>query len=167
MEKELKTVKIENIIPYERNPRKNDNAVEDVSESIKQTGYIAPIIVDENMVILCGHTRLKSLKSIGYKEVEVMVCTGMTEEQKKKYRLLDNKVAEKATWDFELLDWELQEVDWEGFDFGFQATDIDIYDDSEINDKNYNAPEKTELICPACGHKDSKERFKKADADEE
>ena len=106
-------IKIAELHPYERNPRNNDDAVKSVAESIKQCGYIAPIIVDENNVILAGHTRFKALKSLGYKEIECIVVNNLTEEQKRKYRLLDNKTNELATWDFELLVQEL-----EGLDFG-------------------------------------------------
>lgn len=120
---EIVKLKLSEIIPYERNPRKNDAAVDDLVESIRQVGYRAKIIVDENNVILAGHTILKALKKLGWKEAEVNRITDMTEEQKKKYRLLDNKVGEKSEWDFDLLDWELQDLDWEGYDFGFEAVD--------------------------------------------
>ena len=159
--KEIITLKLSDIIPYERNPRKNDAAVDDVAESIRQVGYRQKIIVDENNVILAGHTRWKALQKLGWKEAEVQRELDMTEEQKRKYRLLDNKVAEKSSWDYELLDWELQDLDFEDYDFGFEAYDDDIFADvNDIDEKNYEAPAKTELICPACGHRDSKERFK-------
>lgn len=76
MTKELKTVKLKDIVPYENNPRHNDQAVDAVKESIKQCEYIAPIIVDEDMVILAGHTRHKALKALGKKEVEVLIVGG-------------------------------------------------------------------------------------------
>ena len=114
---ELQKIQIENIKPYERNARKNDKAVAAVAESIKQCGYIAPIIVDETMTILAGHTRLKALQKLGRKTAEVAIKEGLTEEQKRKYRLLDNKTAEIAEWDLELLEQEL-----EGLDFG----DLDL-----------------------------------------
>lgn len=100
---EIIKLKISDIKPYAKNPRKNDNAVDAVAESIKQCGYCSPIIIDENNVILCGHTRLKALKKLGYKEAECVKKEGMTEEQKKKYRILDNKTSELAEWDFDLL----------------------------------------------------------------
>lgn len=116
---ELRTVKITEIIPYGNNPRINDSAVDDVMESIRQCEYIAPIIVDENMMILAGHTRQKSMIKLGYEECQVIVKEGLTEEQKKKYRLLDNKTGEVAVWDFAKLDEELKEIDFENYDFGF------------------------------------------------
>lgn len=116
---------LKEIVPYKRNPRKNDGAVSAVAESIKQCGYCSPIIIDENNVILCGHTRLKALKKLGYKEVECIRKEGMTEEQKQKYRILDNKTAEFAEWDFDLLKDELKDLDFGGFDFGFDLSEIE------------------------------------------
>lgn len=126
---ELKTISIGEVIPYEKNPRKNDQAVDAVAESIRQCGYVAPIIVDENMVVLAGHTRLKALKRLGRKTVEIVVRDGLTEEQKKKYRILDNKTGELADWDWSLLGEELEELDFEGFDFGFE--DLHFWGDEE------------------------------------
>ena len=114
---ELKKIELSKIKPHEKNARKNDEAVEYVIKSIEQCEYIAPIILDENNVILAGHTRYKALKKLGYKEAECVIKEGLTEEQKKKYRLLDNKTAEFAEWDFDLLEDELS-----GLDFG----DLDI-----------------------------------------
>ncbi len=118
MIKEYIKVQLNELIPHARNPRKNDGAVEAVSKSIKETGYITPIIVDENNEILCGHTRAKSLKKLGHSEVEVLKVTGLTDEQKKRYRILDNKTGEVAEWDFEILgqDFTLTELSEMGFD---------------------------------------------------
>ena len=116
--------KLSEIIPYPNNPRKNDAAVAAVAESIKQCGYCAPIIVDEDGVILAGHTRLKALKKLGWKEAEVVIRDGLTEEQKKKYRLLDNKTGELAEWDFNALALEIEAVDFGGFDFGFDVATL-------------------------------------------
>ena len=116
------------IHPYDKNPRKNDAAVDAVAESIRQCGYIAPIIVDEDGVILAGHTRYRALTKLGKTEVECIVREGLDEEQKKKYRLLDNKTNELAEWDMELLAEEL-----DGLDFG----DLDLdwgFDDEEEED---------------------------------
>ena len=116
---EIIKMPIGDIKPYPNNPRRNDDAVAAVVESIKQCGYCAPIVADEDGVVLAGHTRLKALKKLGRKEAEVCVRTGMTEEQKKKYRLLDNKTNELATWDFDALADELDDLDFGDFDFGF------------------------------------------------
>ena len=114
----LKTVPIAKIRPYERNPRKNDGAVDAVAESIRQCGYVAPIIVDEEFVILAGHTRHKALQKLGHATARVLIAEGLSEEQKRKYRLLDNRTNELAEWDEDLLALELDGLDFEGFDFG-------------------------------------------------
>lgn len=125
---ELKKLKLTEIKPYGKNPRKNDGAVDAVAESIKQCGYCSPIVVDENYEVLAGHTRLKALKKLGRKECEVVVKDGLTEEQKQKYRILDNKTGEFAEWDLDILQEQLKDLDFEGFDFGFAQ-----YNDSDIN----------------------------------
>lgn len=130
---ELKKVKIADIIPYENNPRKNDEAVDAVAESIRQCGYCAPIVVDENMVILAGHTRLKALKKLGKDEAEVVIKDGLTEEQKKKYRLLDNKTNEFAEWDFDKLQFEAADLDFGDFDFGFFEKEEKPKEEKPIN----------------------------------
>ena len=114
----LKTMPLAAIKPYERNPRRNDDAVDAVAESIRQCSYVAPIIIDENNVILAGHTRWKALQKLGRTSVQVCIADGLTEEQKRKYRILDNKTGEIAEWDDDLLRIELDGLDFEGFDFG-------------------------------------------------
>ena len=131
---ELKKIKLEEIKPYKNNPRKNDGAVDAVVESIKQCSYVAPIIVDENNEILAGHTRYKALKKLGYSEVECIVKSGLTEEQKKKYRLLDNKTNELAEWDFDLLTNELEELDFGELDLDWG---IDTEEGKEVSEDNY------------------------------
>lgn len=162
----LETLKLADIKPYENNPRKNDDAVNAVAESIRQCTYIVPIIVDEEHVILAGHTRYKALKALETEEVPCLICDGLTEEQKKKYRYLDNKTGEKATWDLLKLEQELEGIDLEGFDFFGMATDLTgtigaekgSGDDSEteINgsteyDTEVFGDEEFKYQCPACG----------------
>lgn len=160
---ELKRVPLDTIKPYESNPRINDEAVDAVAESIRQCGYCAPIVVDENMVILAGHTRHKALTKLGgYDECEVCVVRGLTQEQKRKFRLLDNKTNELAKWDFALLDQELAELDFDGFDFGFTSyAGLDYEGMNDSLDSGYEEPDKKLLRCPCCNHIDSQERFVK------
>ena len=99
MDMQLVTKKLTEIHPYKRNPRKNEAAVAAVMESIQQCTYIAPIIVDEDDIILAGDTRYRALKRLKRKEAEVIVKAGLSEDQKRKYRLLDNKTNELAGWD--------------------------------------------------------------------
>lgn len=135
--------KLKDIHPYENNPRINDAAAEDVAESIRQCSYIAPIIVDEKGVILAGHTRYKALQKLGYKDCEVIVISGLTEDQKKKYRLYDNKTGELAEWDQKLLSQELSDVDFQGYDFG-QPEEF-------LTDEENTAPGPVMKTCPCCG----------------
>lgn len=137
---EIKTFLLEDIHPYENNPRINDGAVKDVTESIRQCGYCSPIIVDENGVILAGHTRYKAIKTLEWTECQVVVCDGLTEDQKRKYRILDNKTNEIAEWDLKLLEEELQGLDFEGFDFGFE-NGVDLQEDAVDDDFDCTPPE--------------------------
>ena len=145
---EIKKLQLTQIIPYENNPRRNEAAVEVVMESIRQCSYIAPIIIDENNVILAGHTRYKALINLGYEQAEVIVKKGLTEEQKRKYRLLDNKTNEFAYWDFEKLEQELSQLDFDEYDFDFSIAD-------ECENKSYIDEILTEeFIASSAGEKD-------------
>ena len=158
----LQKLKLADIEPYKNNPRKNDAAVNAVAESIRQCGYIAPIIVDEEHVIIAGHTRYKALVALGMDDAECLICSGLTEEQKKKYRFLDNKTGEKAAWDLMKLEVELEGLDLEGFDFFGRAADLPVDSDgsggsekkltdtTEI-DAEVFGDEKFKYECPNCG----------------
>ena len=106
----MKTVmlKLKDIIPYEKNPRMNDNAVDEVMKSIEQYGYQQPIVVDKNHVIIVGHTRKRALEKLGWKEAEVIVADELTEEQVRAYRIADNKTSDFSIWDNKLLLEELE-----------------------------------------------------------
>ena len=133
-------MKIGDIIPYEKNPRKNDEAVKYVAESIKQFGFKVPIVIDKNNVIVAGHTRYKASKKLGLKEVPCIVADDLTEEQIKAYRLADNKVAEQAEWDIDLLGEELDGIlDIDMADFGFELNleeeETEVVEDNDLSDK--------------------------------
>ena len=134
-------IKVKEIKPYEQNPRINDHAVEKVANSIKEFGIKQPLVVDENNVLIVGHTRLKAMQQLGIEEAPCIVASDLTEEQAKAYRLADNKTNEFADWDFELLDLELGELGELGFDmsdFGFENSSQEkIFDTDEqfFNDK--------------------------------
>lgn len=122
--------KVEELVPYENNPRNNENAVEYVANSIKEFGFKVPIIVDCNNVIVAGHTRLLAAKRLGLEKVPCIVADDLNEEQIKAFRLADNKVSEYATWDFEKLELELEKLDFEMTEFGFD--EIDEEESAEI-----------------------------------
>lgn len=103
--------KLEELIPYENNPRNNDEAVDAVAESIKEFGFKIPIILDKDDVIVAGHTRLKAAKKLGLKTVPTITADDLTPEQIKAFRLADNRSAEIATWNADLLKAELKGID--------------------------------------------------------
>ena len=121
---------VKDIIPYEKNPRRNDNAVDAVAESIKQFGFKVPCVVTKDHVLVTGHTRVKACKKLGIKTVPCVVADDLTDEQIKAFRLADNKVGELAEWDVDLLAGELLDLgtDWDMDAFGFESED---YDDTE------------------------------------
>ena len=116
MKIELKN--IADIKPYPNNPRINDDAVEAVAASIREFGFRQPIVVDTELVIVCGHTRYKAALKLGLKKVPVHVAKDLTPEQIKAYRIADNKTAELAEWNYDLLPIELSELGDAGFDLG-------------------------------------------------
>src|SRR5690554_989050 len=115
---QIEMINVMDLIPYANNPRKNDKAVDKVAESIKQFGFKVPIIVDKNMTIIAGHTRLKAAIKLGLEEVPVIVADDLTPDQVKAFRLVDNKVAEYSEWDLDALMIELKdiEIDMSAFD---------------------------------------------------
>jgi len=125
---EVKNVDIDSIKPYKNNPRNNDDAVEATANSIKEFGWQQPIVVDNDGVIIVGHTRLKAAKKLGLKQVPIVVAENLTDEQANAYRLADNKTGELADWDFDLLDDELSDIpNIDMNQFGFdEPEDVDI-----------------------------------------
>ena len=123
--------KIDELKPYKNNPRKNDKAVKAVADSIKEFGFKVPIILDSNMEIIAGHTRLKAAKRLKYKEVPCIIADDLTPDQVRAFRLVDNKVGELAEWDIDLLNIELSEIelDLTPFDFKIEKTLNDIEED--------------------------------------
>ncbi|MCA9102637.1 MAG: ParB N-terminal domain-containing protein [Planctomycetales bacterium] len=118
---------ISSIKPYENNPRINDAAVDAVAESIRQFGFRQPIVVDAAGVIIVGHTRWKAAQKLGMKKVPVHVATDLTEAKIKAYRITDNKLAELADWDMDLLPLELAglvEMDFDIETLGFTAEEL-------------------------------------------
>lgn len=147
--------KVEELKPYVNNPRFNDDAVEYVANSIKEFGFKVPIVIDKNNEIVAGHTRYKASLALGLDEVPCIVADDLNEEQVKAFRLADNKVSEKASWNIELLSEELEDLDLDMNEFGFETDlDLDINDDDFIQDTEITKDkEKKEIICPNCGEK--------------
>lgn len=144
---QILTLPIGEIRPYEKNPRKNENAVKYVKESIRQFGFKVPIVIDSNRVIVCGHTRLLAAKSLGLTDVPCIMADDLTDDQIKAFRLADNKVGEFAEWDLDLLGDELNAIadasDIDMGDFGFDLSD----DDEETEVVEDEVPEEVEPVC--------------------
>lgn len=138
--KQFLTVRTDSLIPYENNPRINEPAVADVMESIRQCENLDPIEVDEGFVILSGHTRLIAMQRLGITETEIIQYTGLTDEQKRKYRILANKTNELADWDFGKLEAEIADLDFSDFSFDLagNADAVDGTDDTEAIDRTGN-----------------------------
>lgn len=131
MSSSIISVSVDKIKPYINNPRKNDNAVKAVMESIKQFGFLQPIVVDKKNIIIVGHTRLKAAKKLGLKQVPVIVADKLTKEQIMAYRIADNSTGDLAVWDMDLLNQELVKLDElkiNMLDFGFKLLSKDTFE---------------------------------------
>ena len=137
-------IELKKIKQYEKNPRKNDEAVGPVAESIKEFGFKSPIIVDKDNVIVAGHTRYKAAKRLKLKEVPCIVADDLTEEQIRAFRLADNKVGEIAEWDFDLLNMELESISFDMSSFGFNI--LNEEEGKEIEEDEYDLEEKLKNI---------------------
>ena len=124
--------KIDDLTPYENNPRLNDGAVDAVAKSIEEFGFKVPIVIDKDGVIVAGHTRLKAAKQLAINEVPCIIVDDLSEEELKAFRLADNKVSELAGWDWEKLEEELEKL---------KLSDIDMeelgFEEDEVLDFSY------------------------------
>ena len=141
---QIEEVNINELTPYSNNPRNNDAAVDAVAASIKEFGFKVPIIIDNNNVIVAGHTRLKAARKIGLEKVPCIKADDLTPEQLKAFRLADNKVSELASWDFDKLEEELAELDLDMSAFGF--VEEDDGNDTERKDLSGNVSEMYQVI---------------------
>jgi len=124
---EIKDIATDRVIPYARNPRRNDAAVAAVAASIREFGFRQPIVVDEDLTVLVGHTRLKAAQSLGLAKVPVHIAKGLTESQRKAYRIADNKLNDLAVWDDEMLALELVDLQNASYDLtltGFDPAEL-------------------------------------------
>ena len=159
---------IDELVPYARNPRKNDAAVSAVTASIREFGFRNPIILDKNGTVIAGHTRLKAARSLGMKTVPVVWADDLTEEEAAAFRLADNKAQELSYWDFSLLMDELTDIDgidMEQFGFDYDEDDDEAprrrtegsrtsnLDDGYEIDVDSFAEEEFSCECPECGFK--------------
>ena len=128
---------LDRVRPYENNPRNNDKAVDAVAASIKEFGFAQPIVVDSDSVIIVGHTRLKAAQKLGLERVPVVVASHLTPEQVRAYRIADNKTAEIAEWNYDLLPIELSALQEANYDLGllgFNAEELAKLMDTGVNE---------------------------------
>ena len=120
---EVRNISIKDLIPYDRNAKKHDKTqINNVAESIKQYGFVQPIVIDKNNVVVIGHCRLLAAKQLKMKEVPCVCVEDLTEEQVKALRIVDNK-SNESEWDFDILPDELAELDLSDFSFDFGIED--------------------------------------------
>jgi len=137
-ENEYRMVARSALKPYENNPRLNAAAVDYVANSIRELGFGAPILVDKDMVIIAGHTRLQAAEKLGLEEVPVVILNNITPEQARAMRLADNKTAEQAGWDIQALDIELDSLKdvFDMEDFGFLDMKYEDFDDGSEEEED-------------------------------
>ena len=151
---------IDELIPYENNPRLNDEAVEYVKNSIKEFGFKVPVVIDKDNVIIAGHTRIKASKELRIKDIPCIIADDLTEEQVKAFRLADNKVSEKSMWDYTKLDEELNnilDIDMSLFDFDINNNDVGI-ERIDLSNKEF---EKYEIIITCQNEIELEEKYNK------
>lgn len=132
--------RIEELIDYARNPRRNEQAVDSVAASLKEFGWRQPVVIDSDGVIVVGHTRVKAAKKLGMTKAPCLVADDLTPEQVKAYRILDNKIGEKSDWDYELLELELAEIklDLSPFDVTFDGAVPSLLDEKEAHEDDFD-----------------------------
>lgn len=153
-------VKLEDLKPYKRNPRKNNLSVEPLKRSIQKYGFNVPLVIDNNGEIITGHTRYIAAKELGLKSVPCVRKEDLNKKEIKEYRIADNKVAELSDWDNALLKIELDELVDLGSDLkdiGFDSKELDDllnFDSYEIEiEEPVKASKKKLAECPECGNK--------------
>ena len=137
-------MKTSDLIPYDRNPRKNDASVDTVAASIKEFGFKVPIVVDSNNVVVTGHTRLKAAKKLKMETVPVIRADDLTDEQVRAFRLADNKAGEASEWDFNELGEELGNI----FDLDMSQFGFDLVNDGDQFGEDFSLPDgnKNEIV---------------------
>ena len=151
--------KLKEIKPYKNNPRKNDGAVDACARSIREFGFRVPIVVDADGEIVAGHTRYKAAKKLGLRDVPCIIADGLTPEQIKAFRLVDNKTQELSSWDYGVLLPELDmiEADFEVEPYGFNTGDKEtgarsqVLDEGEEIDLSSFSDDVFNCTCPSCG----------------
>lgn len=142
-----KMMSVKDIRPYAKNPRKNDDAVKAVMRSIEDFGFLQPIVVDRDGIIIVGHTRYKAAKALDMKEVPVIIADHLTEEEARAYRIADNSSGELADWDEIYLRDEVESIeDMDLSDYGFDMTPYEEHESAPPTQVVETAPFKKAYI---------------------
>ena len=159
---EYEELGISDIKPYEHNARKHSSSqIEMICESLKEFGFVNPVIVDENNNILAGHGRYEAAKKLGLDRIPVRRVSGLSEEKKKAYLLVDNKLYDEGSWNYDLLHTEAESIELDMTRFGYDS----LFNDDEEKDDSGGNPisnggelslgdfqdERFEYVCPECG----------------
>ena len=171
-EREIKIawVDIDELIPYDKKLKHNDDVVDAVEKSIREFGFRIPCTITLDKAIITGDVRVRAAKRAGMRRVPCIYESDLTPEQAKAYRLVDNKCAELGEWDYQALSVELGELAdlFDMSQFGFEVGGkIDWDDIPDLSEQSYDKPEKVMLKCPCCGHVDSTTHFIQVEAGDE
>ena len=165
LEEKMRTVEIEELIPYVNNPKKHpEEQVSKIASSIKKFGFKVPMLITEDFEIIAGHGRYKAANKLGLEEVPCIVADDLTEAEVKAFRLADNKVAE-SDWEADMLAVELEEIEELGGDLeatgfdeleinGFiEEPDMDSFVEEDNSDDGVEESNSDEnyVVCPNCG----------------
>lgn len=151
---DIKNIAVKDLIPYEKNTKKHDDVqINNVAESIKQYGFVQPIVIDKNNVVVIGHCRLLAAKKLKMSDVPCVCVEDLTEEQVKALRIVDNK-SNESPWDFDFLADELADLDLSDFDFDFgidtDAEGNNVNIDDFFVDAEQKPKEPKKMQCPHC-----------------
>lgn len=138
--------KLSDIHPYDKNPRKNEKAVQYVANSIREFGFKIPMVIKADGEIVCGHTRYKAAVKLGLEKVPCVIADDLSEQQISAFRLADNKVGEVAEWDMDLLLEEIKDIsDFDMSQFAFDMSEFEKKDESDVEE--VDIPEQVEARC--------------------
>lgn len=150
--------KPEELKDYSNNPRRNEDAIGPVADSIRQFGFLVPILIDQNNEIVTGHTRKQAAILLNMSEVPCIYADGLNENQIRAFRIVDNKTSEFASWDFDKLQEELEEIegmidiDLSEFHFPDLSGELGVSDEDFLQDTEIVKDKKAKCIkCPECG----------------
>lgn len=148
---------VASLTPYDKNPRKNDETVPYLKNSIQRFGFKVPLVIDKDGTVVTGHTRLKAALELGMERVPCVRADDLTPEQIKAFRLVDNKVQELSGWDYSVLESEMNALgdEFDMGEFGFnndaEVPSDDFFENSGDNNGEDDKPKTKTVICPHCG----------------